>query len=948
MTVPPLRAKLSKLGLDTTGRKGALQDRLFDHYALDVAVDEDGEADDYQEVVQPSSSRFTLRDIQDSVSSFSGSEQEDVNHWLSEFDDVAVTNELDYSVVVGNDVLQSVDVMFSSNGVEFRAKKRDFALTFNGMCVTEIVEKSSVLDKINLSHLADNQKLKVQEEEKQIAATQSSSKRTRKQPVKKVPPSSEEESDAEEQIDDQVEVDSDSEAEESADLIDDEAEEDEDENSDEEEDDDEKVELGEVSKTSDAGEEEDSDEDDEAPIVYAANLPNEYKHKDVVTLFAKFGPIYAVHRITNKLGPNSVIVVFDSPAGAEGALQAKHKALTLGENVLTESQAKDKEALNERTVVVALFGPDVTKEDIKSFIEKVAPVEDALSKSNELTLVVENVGRHEYNSCDALEKISKKCGELDYVDVVCSRAVFAFVTFKQPEGATKAIAELQGKTVNNVELKLKPYHSDIEKLKVQEEEKQIAATQSPSKRTRKQPVKKVPLSSEEESDAEEQIDDQVEDDSDSEAEDAADLIDDEAEEDEDENNDEEEDDDEKVELGEVSKTSDAGEEEDSDEDDETPVEEPVPKKGKESKKPGESNSEGLKEKSGIPKVSVGRIPIGTPKNRIVYAANLPNEYKHKDVVTLFAKFEPSYAVHRITNKMGSNSVIVAFDTPAGAEAALQVVALLGPNVTKEDIKSFIEKVVPVEYVTLTANRLIPRAFVRLESVDDIPKVLKLHSTELFSRFITVRPVSFKALSKSNELILVFENLGKHKSYSCDALEKIFKKCGELNYVDVVCSKTVLAFVTFKKPEGATKAIAQLQGKTVNNVELKLKPYHASSSGRAILVKNLTSDTTESDLRQLFTKTGEIESIQMLGIKAVIKFTTDEGLCKSFLANETIVNREPIFIEPNSLLKHRLMKRRIAKSHAPGKFQKDTIGHKSFNPRPSHENEGNPFIKRAKF
>ncbi|XP_041673989.1 DNA-binding protein modulo-like, partial [Drosophila eugracilis] len=128
---------------------------------------------------------------------------------------------------------------------------------------------------------------------------------------------------------------------------------------------------------------------------------------------------------------------------------------------------------------------------------------------------------------------------------------------------------------------------------------------------------------------------QVEDDSDSEAEDAADLIDDEAEEDEDENSDEEEDDDEKVELGGVSKTSDAGKEEESDEDDKPPVEEPVSKKGKEKKKPEEYNSVGLKEKSGILKVSVGKIPIGTSKKSILYRENIPNEYKHKDVVTIF-------------------------------------------------------------------------------------------------------------------------------------------------------------------------------------------------------------------------------------------------------------------------------------------------------------------------
>jgi len=52
-------------------------------------------------------------------------------------------------------VLQSVDVIFSSNGVEFRAIERDLASTFNKMCVTEIVEESSVLDKINLFKLDD-------------------------------------------------------------------------------------------------------------------------------------------------------------------------------------------------------------------------------------------------------------------------------------------------------------------------------------------------------------------------------------------------------------------------------------------------------------------------------------------------------------------------------------------------------------------------------------------------------------------------------------------------------------------------------------------------------------------------------------------------------------------------------------------------------------------------
>ncbi|KAH8318462.1 hypothetical protein KR067_002421, partial [Drosophila pandora] len=100
MTVPNLRAKLSELNLQTTGLKRALQDRLFEHFGLEAMnnvgerSNEDAESVNssaYQEAPQMFSSRFTLRDVQDSVSSFSGSEQEDVNHWVSEFEDVAFT-----------------------------------------------------------------------------------------------------------------------------------------------------------------------------------------------------------------------------------------------------------------------------------------------------------------------------------------------------------------------------------------------------------------------------------------------------------------------------------------------------------------------------------------------------------------------------------------------------------------------------------------------------------------------------------------------------------------------------------------------------------------------------------------------------------------------------------------------------------------------------------------
>ncbi|XP_033167459.1 DNA-binding protein modulo [Drosophila mauritiana] len=539
--------------------------------------------------------------------------------------------------------------------------------------------------------------------------------------------------------------------------------------------------------------------------------------------------------------------------------------------------------------------------------------------------------------------------------------------------AQKKAVTIKGKKAINGEEK--PLAKRVTKSrKVQEEETVVA--QSPSKKSKKQPVKEVPQSSEEdESDVEEQNDEQAEDDSDFETEEAADLIDDEAEEDEEYNSDDEDDDDDELEPGEVSKSEGADEVDESDGDDEAPVEKPV------SKKSEKANSEKSEENIGIPKIKVGKIPLGTPQNQIVFVTNLPNEYLHKELVALFAKFGRLSALQRFTNMNGNNSVLIAFDTSAGAQAVLQakpkaltlgdnvlsvseprnkeennertvVVGLIGPNITKDDLKTVFEKVAPVEAVTISSNRLMPKAFVRLASVDDIPKALKLHSTELFSRFITVRRLS-QSISRTSELTLVVENVGKHESYSSDTLEKIFKKFGDVEEIDVVCSKAVLAFVTFKQSDAAAKALAQLDGKTVNKVEWKLHRFERCTSGRSILVTNLTSDATEADLRKIFNESGEIESIIMFGQKAVVKFKDDEGFCKSFLANESIVNNAPIFIEPNSQLKHRLLKKRLAisKAHAPRKFQKDTkpnFGKKPFNKRPAQENGGKSFVKRARF
>lgn len=98
LTVSNLKSKLTELGLSTSGRKVVLQDRLIEHYGIELSDDEDED-----EVFQNASSvhsvavgvrettrtPFTLRDIEDSLSCFSGSGQASIEKWLEIFEENA-------------------------------------------------------------------------------------------------------------------------------------------------------------------------------------------------------------------------------------------------------------------------------------------------------------------------------------------------------------------------------------------------------------------------------------------------------------------------------------------------------------------------------------------------------------------------------------------------------------------------------------------------------------------------------------------------------------------------------------------------------------------------------------------------------------------------------------------------------------------------------------------
>lgn len=94
-TADGLRAKLTQLNLSTIGLKVTLQDRLIEHFGLSRAIAEEDE--EQLEEAETSASvpadraMFTLRDIEDSMTQFDGTSYTNINLWIREFEETAIT-----------------------------------------------------------------------------------------------------------------------------------------------------------------------------------------------------------------------------------------------------------------------------------------------------------------------------------------------------------------------------------------------------------------------------------------------------------------------------------------------------------------------------------------------------------------------------------------------------------------------------------------------------------------------------------------------------------------------------------------------------------------------------------------------------------------------------------------------------------------------------------------
>lgn len=61
------------------------------------------------------------------------------------------------------------------------------------------------------------------------------------------------------------------------------------------------------------------------------------------------------------------------------------------------------------------------------------------------------------------------------------------------------------------------------------------------------------------------------------------------------------------------------------------------------------------------------------------------------------------------------------------------------------------------------------------------------------------------------------------------------------------------------------------------------------------------------MRYIFSKAGEITSVLLKHGCATIRFADIDSYCRSFVYNESIINRKMIFVEPYSIRKHLKMK-----------------------------------------
>ncbi|XP_037950574.1 DNA-binding protein modulo isoform X2 [Teleopsis dalmanni] len=407
------------------------------------------------------------------------------------------------------------------------------------------------------------------------------------------------------------------------------------------------------------------------------------------------------------------------------------------------------------------------------------------------------------------------------------------------------------------------------------------------------------------------------------------------------------------------------EEDDADSDDEAPVELPISKKAKSDEKA----------KGGIPKISKNPISSDTPDEQVIVVKNLPEKCKEIDFMQALGKYGKIETIFRAAN---GTTAFIAYSSPDEATAALAAnnkaeikgnklkvemkqvkkvkkdktdkkgekvqnvpskhkgfedskdrtiyVKNISINTSEEQLQAHFEGCGKIEKLTLKKVKIYSYAFIIFSDRSEAVEALKLNNSKLNGKILGVFiNDGSNQLDIPENRTLVLINKNDLQTVEEDKLKAIFSKC-DIEKIHVCGKKKVLAFIILKS-EDSLKAGLKLNGTTKNGIEIVLEQYHKAPRNTQIYVTNLAQNTTEDDLRSLFSSSGEIKGIYLKSGFANIKFENEDGYCKSFLLNEAKLKGRPIFIEPFSAKKQILLAQNRKRSmphkvkQNPKKFKK---------------------------
>lgn len=131
------------------------------------------------------------------------------------------------------------------------------------------------------------------------------------------------------------------------------------------------------------------------------------------------------------------------------------------------------------------------------------------------------------------------------------------------------------------------------------------------------------------------------------------------------------------------------------------------------------------------------------------------------------------------------------------------------------------------------------AFIKFTKMAALQEALKLQYTVLNNS--NIRVFAYNVYNEKNQyhedLTIMLRNKQDLKSIEISKLKSIFSKCGEIDYVEIICKRNVLAFITFKTKEAAEKAL-KMSGETAEDVALDIEAYSPLKKWTSIHVVNV--------------------------------------------------------------------------------------------------------------